>query len=137
MLCGAAAYNIKFDSKWCSKYPVKGPSYQTYLFIWVVLLNLLVLIMVKLLESDNGITQNQISWYGITRKQMPWDKCVTFSIDNAAVNMGKRENKLKVGYWWKTLMCTLLTVLAIWHIMQHVKDDISFLELLVQRVNTN
>ena len=29
-LGGAAAYNTKFDSKWCSKYPVKASSYQTY-----------------------------------------------------------------------------------------------------------
>jgi len=27
-------------------------------------------------------------------------------------------------------MCTLLAVLSIWHIMQHVKDEIAFLELL-------
>jgi hypothetical protein len=27
---GAAAYNTKFDSKWCSKYPVEVSSSQTY-----------------------------------------------------------------------------------------------------------
>ena len=27
-------------------------------------------------------------------------------------------------------MCTLLIVVAIWHIIQQVKDDIAFLELL-------
>jgi hypothetical protein len=27
-------------------------------------------------------------------------------------------------------MCTLLAVLAIWHIMQHIKEEIAFLELL-------
>jgi hypothetical protein len=31
---GAAAYNAKFDSKWCSKYPVKASSSQTY-FVYV------------------------------------------------------------------------------------------------------
>jgi hypothetical protein len=31
---GAAAYNTKFDSKWCSKYPVKASSSQTY-FVYV------------------------------------------------------------------------------------------------------
>ena len=30
----AAAYNAKFDSKWCSKYPVKASSSQTY-FVYV------------------------------------------------------------------------------------------------------
>jgi hypothetical protein len=33
-VCGAAAYNAKFDSKWCSKYPVKASSSQTY-FVYV------------------------------------------------------------------------------------------------------
>jgi hypothetical protein len=28
-------------------------------------------------------------------------------------------------------MCTVLVVLAIWHIMQHVKDEIAFLEASV------
>jgi hypothetical protein len=40
-----------------------------------------VLIIVKLIESDIGIIHNQILW----------DKCVAFSIDNVAVNMGKRN----------------------------------------------
>jgi hypothetical protein len=31
---------------------------------------------------DNVITQNQIQW----------DKCVAFSVDNASVNMGKRNS---------------------------------------------
>ena len=31
---GAAAYNTKFDSKWCSKYPVKASSCQTF-FVYV------------------------------------------------------------------------------------------------------
>jgi hypothetical protein len=26
----ATAYNTRFDSKWCSKYPVKASSSQTY-----------------------------------------------------------------------------------------------------------
>jgi hypothetical protein len=38
------------------------------------------------------------------------------------------ETQLKVGYWCKTPMCTLLVVLAIiWHIMQHVKEEIRWL----------
>ena len=31
---GAAAYNAKFDSKWCGKYPVEPSSSQTY-FVYV------------------------------------------------------------------------------------------------------
>ena len=30
----------------------------------------------------------------------------------------------------KNPMCTLLAVLAIWHIMQHVKEEMAFLVLL-------
>ena len=56
-----------------------------------VLWNLVVLITMKLVESDNGITQNQIPWDGITQYQIPWDKCVAFSIDNAAANMSKKD----------------------------------------------
>jgi hypothetical protein len=54
------------------------------LYVWFVLRNLVVLIMVKLIhvESDNVITQNQI----------PWNKCVAFYVDNASVNMGKRSS---------------------------------------------
>ena len=40
------------------------------------------LIIVKLIESDIGIIQNQILW----------DKCIAFSIDNVAVNMGLRNS---------------------------------------------
>jgi hypothetical protein len=34
-LGGSAAYNTKFYSKWCSKYPVKASSFQTCL-VYVV-----------------------------------------------------------------------------------------------------
>ena len=45
-------------------------------------------IRVKLIQRDNVITQNLI----------PWDKYVAFSVDNASVNMGKK-NSIKIGYW--------------------------------------
>jgi hypothetical protein len=45
---------------------------------------MLVYRQISLEKNDNVITQNQI----------PWDKCVAFSVDKASVNMGKRKQKL-------------------------------------------
>ena len=42
-----------------------------------------------------------------------------------------KETQLNVEYSWKTLMCTLLTVLAILHIMQDVTERIVFLDSYV------
>jgi hypothetical protein len=54
------------------------------------------------------------------------DKCVGFSVDKVSVNMVKR-NAIKSWVLVETSMCTLLAVLAMWHIMQHVKEEIAFL----------
>jgi len=54
---------------------------------------------------------------------------VSFFVDNASVNMGKIKS-MKNRVLVKNPMCTLLAVLVIWRIMQHVKEDIAFLELL-------
>ena len=37
-----------------------------------------------------------------------------------------KETQLKVGYWRKTLMCTLLSVLAIRHIFMNKKNKMDF-----------
>ena len=42
-----------------------------------------------------------------------------------------KETQLNVEYSWKTLMCTLLTVLVILHIMQDVTERIVFLDSYV------
>jgi hypothetical protein len=41
-----------------------------------------------------------------------------------------RINSMKNKVLVKNPMCTLLAVLVIWHIMQHVKEEIALLELL-------
>jgi hypothetical protein len=40
------------------------------------------------------------------------------------------KNSIKSRVLLKNLMGTLLAVLAIWHILQQVKEEIAFLELL-------
>jgi hypothetical protein len=55
--------------------------------------------------------------------------CISFFVDNASVKMG-RINSMKNRVLVKNPMCTLLSVLVIWHIMQHVKEEIALLELL-------
>jgi hypothetical protein len=55
--------------------------------------------------------------------------CISFFVDNASVKMG-RINSMINRVLVKNPMCTLLAVLVIWHIMQHVKEEIALLELL-------
>jgi len=77
-------------------------------------------------HNEADIKRNEI-----TQNQIPLDKCVSFSIDNASINMGKR-NSIKSNILVKNpdVYFVALAVLAIWHITQHIKEEAAFLELL-------